>query len=199
MKRSPLARRAPLSRRTPLKSTTSPSEGLASGQGLVRQRSAPSTSPWSKPDTPDPAPKPPKRGKRGKRKESPPGTKAKRVAWFEAREGQCRVCGSRRNLQGHHTLYRQHLRAERADEWDLRGELTVCERCHVDHHAAVKRIPVSALREENLAYMLDLLGERAIGYLARTYFDDGSLEERLDAATAISGISTQGRRHDGRI
>jgi 5-methylcytosine-specific restriction endonuclease McrA len=184
LKRSP-----PPQRRTPLKSTPSQSEGLASGQELVRRRSAPSTSPWSKPDTPDPPPKLFKR-KRRKRKESPPGTQAKHVAWLEAREGKCRVCGSRWKLQGHHTLYRQHLRAEGADEWDLRGQLTVCGRCHRDHHAAVKRIPVSALRDDNIVFALDLLGERAIGYIGRYYFDDGSLEERLDAATAISGIST---------
>jgi len=197
LKRSPLGRRSGLSRRTPLKSTPSPSEGLASGQGLVQRRSAPSTSPWSKPDTPEAAPRP---LKRRKRKENPPGTKAKRAAWYGAREKRCAVCGSKHGLQGHHTLHRQHLRAEGADEWDLRGELTVCDPCHDDHHAAVKRIPVSALREENLVFMAEVLGrDRAIGYGARYYFDDGSLEERLDAATAIGGISTQGRRHDGRI
>lgn len=87
------------------------------------------------------------------------------------RQPGCAISGCReRDFDSHHVLYEQHLRREGLPRWDPRNCLRLCRRHHELHHKAAQRIPRSALRAENVAYILESLGPgRGEGYLARYY------------------------------
>lgn len=82
----------------------------------------------------------------------------------------CLVCGRLRPLRfvdAHHVVYEQHLTAEQ--RWDRRNALSVCRKCHDGHHAASRRIPLSALTEDNWAFAREVFGEAAEDYLRARY------------------------------
>jgi hypothetical protein len=69
--------------------------------------------------------------------------------------------------RAHHVIYRQHIPVDK--EWDPRNAMPVCDPCHERHHNASRRLPLSALSEENLAFAEEVLGEAAPYYLERRY------------------------------
>ncbi len=94
------------------------------------------------------------------------------AAWHAPIFGVCSVCGQRGPLERHHVVGEQVVRRERGDPYDLRNSLELgryCA-CHRRHTSAVARLPVSVLRSEHLAFMVELLGEdRAALYVVRYY------------------------------
>lgn len=96
-----------------------------------------------------------------------------RVAFKALSHGCCEVCGAPGLRLRHHVIKESHIRAAGGWPWDPRVGLWVgiysC-RCHADHHARAKPIPLSMLPEDALAFAVDLLGEhQAAAYLARHY------------------------------
>lgn len=105
--------------------------------------------------------------------------------WREAREEACRCCGSRTRLTLHHVVYEQHVRRAGGDPFDPDDSLTVCFSCHMAHHHGVdRRIRVSQLRPENLAFARALFGEYADDYIAR-YYDGSSGDEPWFGARVV--------------
>lgn len=60
-----------------------------------------------------------------------PEWKARRAEIIERDLGMCQRCMSSKNLQVHHTKYFDGLMAWEYKDWYL---LTLCEKCHKDHH-----------------------------------------------------------------
>lgn len=98
---------------------------------------------------------------------SEPGYKA----WHAAVYGNCAVCDHPGRLERHHVLHEQHV-VDPARVWDLANSLLLgvhC-RCHSRHTTAAERLPASAITAQNLAFMVELLGEdRAADYVVRYY------------------------------
>jgi hypothetical protein len=110
-----------------------------------------------------------------------------RSFWEEARyQGGCAGCGRIRvPWEAHHVLFRQECRRAGAPEWSPDNALRTCvdrDACHHAQHSGApdaRRIAVSKLRDENLAFILRHLGAGAgDNYLTRHYEDDG--DPRLD-------------------
>jgi 5-methylcytosine-specific restriction endonuclease McrA len=95
--------------------------------------------------------------------------KEKMAAFKDAGTGACANCGAwwQAVTRSHHVIYRQHLPVDK--EWDPRNAMPVCDPCHERHHNASRRIPLSALSEENLEFASEVLGEAAPYYLERRY------------------------------
>lgn len=81
----------------------------------------------------------------------------------------CAACGSHAGLQVHHTVRRQVLRRARVSQYPPDLALVVCEPCHADHTSHARKLPMSALRDENIAHAFDALGAAAYDELHRTY------------------------------
>lgn len=72
---------------------------------------------------------------------------------------RCVVCGTRRNLEGHHVIERNALKNELPDGatilgrpftldeliWHPANGVPVCELCHVRHTRRIRRIPAEKL------------------------------------------------------
>lgn len=107
--------------------------------------------------------------------------------WEEAKyQGACAGCGRMGVLwEAHHVLFLQECRRASAPEWSPDNALRLCiegDRCHYGQHPgapSARRVKVSKLRDENLAFILCHLGAGAgHNYLTRYYEDDG--DPRLD-------------------
>lgn len=69
--------------------------------------------------------------------------------WRRAWQGKrCAVCAQHQACHGHHIVYMQHLRRERAPLWDPRNCLPVCFNCHGQHHNSRRKISVSQLPKQ---------------------------------------------------
>lgn len=104
--------------------------------------------------------------------------------WEAAREqGRCAICGRRgRNWQAHHVIERQYLRSHFLAQFDQRNSLRVCEEpCHGQHTRGFKRMPLTALTDENLEYAFHILGDYAPYYLRQRYDGEDERVERLAA------------------
>jgi 5-methylcytosine-specific restriction endonuclease McrA len=88
----------------------------------------------------------------------PPAPPAARAWTRAARLSRCAVC-NRQAHQGHHVIYKQHLR-RRADAekllWDLRNMLPICARCHEHHHRAFRRIRQRELTTDAIEFAAEL-------------------------------------------
>lgn len=99
-----------------------------------------------------------------------------RREWKTPLVGRCANCGARGLLLRHHVIAEQHVRRAGGDPWDLANAMALgyyaCA-CHRDHHSAVRRLPLSRLPDNALAFAVDLLGEAgAADYLRRYYSPD---------------------------
>lgn len=82
----------------------------------------------------------------------------------------CACCGGRDRLVRHHATFRQTVRREGGDEWAPANALALCTPCHEGFHARRVPVPLSVLRDENIAFAADLLGPLAAHvYLSRRY------------------------------
>lgn len=99
--------------------------------------------------------------------------------WNAARGKTCVACGSRRYVQRHHVVKKQHVRNHGGDIWDPDNGLDVCDPCHDDHHQT-RCLELRLLTEPNLDFAFALLGAYAYDYLRREYSgNDQRLERRL--------------------
>lgn len=98
-----------------------------------------------------------------------------RAEWKTARRGKCAVCGQRGVVLRHHVITERHVREANGDPWDLRNSMDVgafC-RCHANHHAAVRRIPLDLVPDAALTFAVDLYGDvKAAAYFVRYYHTD---------------------------
>lgn len=111
-----------------------------------------------------------------KRREAKPTADvvARQEAWFLATlaDRVCACgCGQVGAMDGHHVVLKSHVRKRGGDVWDLRNRLSVFHDHHMAHHhgSDAQKIPLSALRQENVEFARELLGDRADDYLARHY------------------------------
>lgn len=112
-----------------------------------------------------------RRAKRGSRNPAyTTGWTVRRNEWLASAGDSCRICGSGHRLHLHHVVYEQHVRREHGDVFDPRNGLTLCMTCHMRHHHAVdQRIHVDNLRDENIEFARELLGDAAELYFIRYY------------------------------
>jgi hypothetical protein len=92
--------------------------------------------------------------------------------WHAPIFGCCSACGERGPLERHHVVTERHVRLAGGDPYDLRNSLELGRYClcHRDHTSAARRLKVSVLTSEHLAFMVELLGEdRACAYVVRMY------------------------------
>lgn len=89
--------------------------------------------------------------------------------WRQARAASCGACWGTERLSIHHVTYAQHVEAQGGDVWDPANALTLCERCHLDHHARVRTIGQALLPDVAISFCTDLLGPYAFDYLRRYY------------------------------
>jgi hypothetical protein len=68
----------------------------------------------------------------------------------------------------HHVIYEQELRGRGLPLYDTRNALRLCIRCHGDHHG-IRPVPLTCLRDCNIAYAFKVLGGSASYYLKRHY------------------------------
>jgi hypothetical protein len=62
------------------------------------------------------------------------------------------------------------VRREGGDVWSLSNALGVCEHCHMNHHAAFRRIPMRVVPDEALDFAVRLIGrDRALLFFGRFY------------------------------
>lgn len=79
--------------------------------------------------------------------------------WLGARGERCVVCGTTHPLHLHHIISRQQLRRVDGNVSDPRNALTLCDRCHAQHHAKMPGIPLSVVlyhRPEVVAFAKEL-------------------------------------------
>lgn len=109
---------------------------------------------------------------------------------FQSGQEVCQAVGCRRRsgLHQHHVVYEQHVIASGGDRWDPANALALCVGCHLGHHARQHVLALSALRDENYAFALALLGPAAYDYLRQRYTgDDDRLHQLLTPAAGFSG------------
>lgn len=115
-----------------------------------------------------------------------------REAWLEEgrRQGACAVTGWSSRVAPyhvHHVIYEQELKRRwgaaynAAKKYDVRNALRVATVVHGQHHTAHKRIPLTALRQQNIDYAFELLGAYAYDYLTTHYRGH---DERVELAFA---------------
>lgn len=82
----------------------------------------------------------------------------------------CAVCGSRGGYDAHHVIEKSHLREWGLPQYVAANCLRLCGDCHRRHTERSKKVPLSALRNENIDYAAVLLGAgKAYNYLSRRY------------------------------
>jgi hypothetical protein len=95
----------------------------------------------------------------------------------EARhQGCCAVCGSGGGFHAHHVISRNWLRRNHFPEYDTRGALRLCVRCHFQfEHAGPGKVQVEVrhLTLQNLCYVREIMGEATIDFLRREYAYEG--------------------------
>ncbi len=93
---------------------------------------------------------------------------------------RCRLC--HRPAQQHHVIYKQHVRRARGNRRDPAADQeNALALCREIHHAQAHTggLPLTALRDENYAFAVNLLGAgKAYNYLRRRY---AGVDLRLDA------------------
>lgn len=83
-------------------------------------------------------------------------------------------------------IEKQELRRRGLPQYDIRNALRLCppnvgEGCHGGQTTALRRVPASALTDDNVAYAFEKLGPFAFYYITRRYAGG---DERLDRAVA---------------
>lgn len=90
--------------------------------------------------------------------------------WLEARYQRCcAVTGSTKEFEAHHVVEKRWLKANGFPLWDRRNALRLHPDVHGAHTSRMKKIPMSALREENIDYAFEIMGDRAMNYLPENY------------------------------
>jgi hypothetical protein len=69
---------------------------------------------------------------------------------------RCVGCGARA-VHRHHVVYRQHCRRYGLDADAPENLVTLCMRCHFQHHRCLPKLPVAVLPEETVAWVTEQL------------------------------------------
>lgn len=100
----------------------------------------------------------------------------------------CAACGSTGPWEAHHVLSQQHCRRASAPRHSPDNALRLCAKtsaaCHERHTNHQQRLPISCLRDANLAFLCRWLGPGgAYEYLGRYY---SGTDARRDALLALT-------------
>lgn len=91
----------------------------------------------------------------------------------------------------HHVVYQQQLRALKADEWDPRNRLVICEHAHMAHHRRSSVILAIHLPDSAYVFAREVMGAgRAHAYLSRRYAGDDPRLDALDAEWRLADDAT---------
>lgn len=101
----------------------------------------------------------------------------------------CTYCARQRSrLTQHHVIYVQRLRVLKADVWDPRNRMTVCNDAHMAHHKRASVILTLDLPDSAYAFARDVMGAGAAHeYLSRRYAGDDPRLDALDAEWRLAG------------
>ena len=95
-----------------------------------------------------------------------------RDAWKELKRGRCQ-CGCDRfsmHLHHHHVYPERLVRDAGGDPWSARNGMYLSEHCHMNHHAAFRKIPLASVPQDAIDFTVGLIGEdRALLFFARAY------------------------------
>jgi hypothetical protein len=80
--------------------------------------------------------------------------------FYEAgcRQLACAACGSTGAFDIHHVVQRQICRREQIPQHHPDNALRICRDCHHRHSSHQGVLPLSALRDENIAFAVEFLG-----------------------------------------
>lgn len=98
----------------------------------------------------------------------------------------CAVCGTGKSWDAHHVVAKSKLKRDGHFIWDTRNALRLCDEyapknCHGKHTGGEKKVPLSALTDDNISYAFEVLGPHAVDYLRRGYAGE---DPRLGRALA---------------
>ena len=97
-------------------------------------------------------------------------------------QGICAVAGHRGPWDAHHVVEAKWLKVNAPTLlWDPRNALRLSKRVHERHTNWVRRVPLKALRDENIAFAFSVMGAGAYDYLRRHY---AGPDERIELALA---------------
>lgn len=116
----------------------------------------------------------------------PPLTRLPAQFFREAAQAQrvCAVTGSTGKWDAHHVVEAAWLRRNAPDSvFDQRNALRLLKRVHERHTNAYQRVPLVALRAENIAFAFDVMGPAAYDYLKRHYSGE---DPRIEAALEVT-------------
>lgn len=128
-------------------------------------------------------------------------TQARRTAdnrrWKSGASLVCEITGCvfcarhRSHLTNHHVIYVQRLRTLKADAWDPRNRMTICNDAHMAHHKRSSVILAAALPDSAYAFAREVMGAGAAHeYLSRRYAGDDPRLDSLDAEWRLAADTT---------
>lgn len=99
-------------------------------------------------------------------------------------QGECAACHSTGPFEVHHVVERQRCRRTGAPQFSPDDALRLCAKspgtCHERHTSAQRRVPLAALRDENIAFAERWLGAGpAYNFLTRYYAGSDARVDRL--------------------
>lgn len=115
-----------------------------------------------------------KRGKglkrTGRKRRTPEEEWAHREFVEAAREQRvCAVTGKRGPFDPHHVVEQQWLTREGLPLDDRRNALRLSPDVHANHTTKTTKVPMRCLTDANIEYAFEVMGIRAVDYLARHY------------------------------
>ena len=108
---------------------------------------------------------------RPKLREREPG----KDAWKFPVWGRCECCDefSADRLHRHHILLERLVRRAGGDPWALVNSMLLCQRCHLNHHAASHRIPMEKVSDAAVEFAADLIGQDIAYLYFTTHYERG--------------------------
>lgn len=140
-----------------------------------------------RPAEPPPQPKAPSR--RSQKQRTADNRRWKSGASLVCEITGCVFCAERRShLTQHHVVYVQRLRTLKADAWDPRNRMTICNDAHMAHHRRSKVIQVAELPDLAFEFAREIMGAGAAHeYLSRRYAGTDPRLDALDAEWRLAG------------
>ena len=97
-------------------------------------------------------------------------------------QGRCACCNSTGRFEVHHVIAKERCKKEHIPQHSPDNALRLCAKspdsCHERHTTAQERVPLSKLRDENIAFAVHLGRGPAYNYLTRYY---AGSDPRVDA------------------
>ncbi len=141
-----------------------------------------------------------KRSSKGlRRRPKPKRTEAEQLAhtdFVEAarRQRVCAVTGKGGAFDPHHVVEQQWLKREGLPLDDRRNALRLNPDVHANHTTGAAKVPLRCLTDENVEYVFEVMGVRAMDYLERKY--DGT-DPRVERAARLADEKWERERNAG--